>query len=821
MVKRSARPIPAEAAFRHVFETSSDAILLTDTDARTIFDANPTACRLFGYHYDELVGLRTADLIHPDSLEAYLRVAGQAHAGQALLGRRKDGSPIDGEVYARNIEQHGQVVRCIVIREITERARAYELLEGRVSQRTNQLAALLRISQALSGTLELRRLLDLVLEQLASVVEYTDALIAYQEGDELHVNAYRGPLPLDWALSLRQPVARAPMYQAVRQHGGPVVVGNAQHEPELSAGYWEIVQGSGAPLHFEPASLLGVPLIAMDKIVGILRLVHSQPYFYTQAHADLASAIANQASIAIRHARLFELGEQRREQSEALYAAEEALYRTLEPRDLLEALVHSATKLLGADKAAVLLWDQSRQQLTVQASYGFRPDTLPQMSYTPVDGLSTLAATTGEIVTSDDAQLDVRVSDRLRAIDVDEDIRGMISVPVKLGQEVFGVINLHYREPRSFSEGDQRMLHGFAQRAAMALQNARLFEAERLTRERLDVALDAGRMGTWEWDIATNAVSWSTQLEAIHGLKPGTFGGTFESYLSEVHPEDLEYVRNTIAMSITSGEHHLEYRIVWPDGSVHWLEASGRVVKDGRGYVTGLRGVCQDISARKLEERERIELQERERASSEARAALEERQRLARELHDSVSQALYGIALGSQTALAALREDGEANAADDAISYVHKLAEAAITEMRALIFELRPESLEREGLIPALERQVASVRARHGLAVQASFDAEPSIALDKKEALYRIAQEALNNVARHAHAKTIRLELRDSPGQVMLTVADDGVGFNPLASYGGHLGLVSMRERATAVGGSLSIDSAPGGGSRVTAEVHE
>jgi signal transduction histidine kinase len=105
--------------------------------------------------------------------------------------------------------------------------------------------------------------------------------------------------------------------------------------------------------------------------------------------------------------------------------------------------------------------------------------------------------------------------------------------------------------------------------------------------------------------------------------------------------------------------------------------------------------------------------------------------------------------------------------------------------MRALIFELRPESLERDGLIAALERQVASVRARP------------------------------------AHGKTIQLQLRDASGQVVLTVADDGVGFNPLVTYGGHLGLVSMRERATAVGGSLSIDSTPGGGSRVTAEVHE
>ncbi|MBV9898413.1 MAG: PAS domain-containing protein, partial [Chloroflexi bacterium] len=356
-------------------------------------------------------------------------------------------------------------------------------------------------------------------------------------------------------------------------------------------------------------------------------------------------------------------------------------------------------------------------------------------------------------------------------------------------------------------------------RGAMALQNARLFEAQRTTNERLDVALQAGLMGTWEWDIQSNTIAWSTQLERIHGLQPGSFGGTFEAYLSDIHPDDLDRVRATIAESLHAGTHHLEYRIVWPDGSLHWLEASGRVVSDSRGNVIGMRGVCQDITARKMEEAERIQLQERERVASEARAALEERQRLARELHDSVSQALYGIALGSQTALAALQDDGDAGSAENAISYVHRLAEAAITEMRALIFELRPESLEKDGLVAALERQVASLRARHGLDVDAVLPVEPTVSVDKKEALYRIAQEALNNAVKHSHAHAVRLGLRASNGHVVLEVVDDGVGFDPSTPYVGHLGLVSMQERAAAAGGTLSITSEAGRGARVVADV--
>jgi len=194
-------------------------------------------------------------------------------------------------------------------------------------------------------------------------------------------------------------------------------------------------------------------------------------------------------------------------------------------------------------------------------------------------------------------------------------------------------------------------------------------------------------------------------------------------------------------------------------------------------------------------------------------AALEERQRLARELHDSISQALYGIALGSHAALEMLpKKPAEV---DGALRYVLSLAEAAVAEMRALIFELRPESLEREGLVGALERQVAAVRARYRLHVEATLAAEPDLPLAEKEALYRIAQEAMQNAGRHANARRIDLRLCMEPGVVILEVEDDGKGFDPDLPYPAHLGLQSMRERAANVGSHLTIRSAPGQGTTV------
>ena len=196
-------------------------------------------------------------------------------------------------------------------------------------------------------------------------------------------------------------------------------------------------------------------------------------------------------------------------------------------------------------------------------------------------------------------------------------------------------------------------------------------------------------------------------------------------------------------------------------------------------------------------------------------AALEERQRLARELHDSVSQALYGILLNASTADELF--EAAPGQAHGLVRDVLGLAEGGLAELRALIFELRPESLEREGLVGALEKQVAAVRARHGLQVRMQIGGEPDLPLAAKEALYRVAQEALHNAVKHARAHTLDLSLELGDAEVGLLVADDGRGFDPRREFPGHLGLQSMRERAAAVGGTLEIQSAPGEGTRLRA----
>jgi PAS domain S-box-containing protein len=201
-------------------------------------------------------------------------------------------------------------------------------------------------------------------------------------------------------------------------------------------------------------------------------------------------------------------------------------------------------------------------------------------------------------------------------------------------------------------------------------------------------------------------------------------------------------------------------------------------------------------------------------------AALEERQKLARELHDSVSQALYGIALGARTARTLVeRDEMDPSSLAPPLDYVLALAEAGLAEMRALIFELRPESLEAEGLVTALSKQAEALRARHQIEVRTDLGDEPQVSLNVKEALYRVAQEAMQNTVKHAQANLVELRLETTNGWLALEVKDNGLGFDPTQDFPGHLGLRSMRERIENQGGELVIDSAPRLGTRVLVHV--
>ncbi|WP_324419240.1 histidine kinase [Phycicoccus sp.] len=204
-------------------------------------------------------------------------------------------------------------------------------------------------------------------------------------------------------------------------------------------------------------------------------------------------------------------------------------------------------------------------------------------------------------------------------------------------------------------------------------------------------------------------------------------------------------------------------------------------------------------------------------------AGAAERHRLARELHDSVSQALFSMTMHARTAQRHLEPLGtEADPARAEVARLQELTRGALAEMRALIFELRPGALAEEGLAAALTKQAAAIAAREqvGIEVVAPPHRLP-LSVDTEEHLYRIALEAMHNAVKHARPASIevRVSLEDTVEHVTLRVSDDGTGFDTSVEHPGHLGLGTMRERATGLGGTTTIDSVLGSGTRVTVVV--
>jgi signal transduction histidine kinase len=205
---------------------------------------------------------------------------------------------------------------------------------------------------------------------------------------------------------------------------------------------------------------------------------------------------------------------------------------------------------------------------------------------------------------------------------------------------------------------------------------------------------------------------------------------------------------------------------------------------------------------------------------AEKLAVIEERQRLARELHDSVSQALYSVNLYAEAAGMALSA-GKSDVAADNLQALRTMAREAILDMRMLIFELHPPNLEEEGLASALQARLEAVEARSGLQTEFHMSGERRLPITIEEELYRIAQEALTNAVKHARAKKVNIRLTAEDSYFCLEVQDDGSGFDVgTADRRGGLGLRGIKERVQCINGELSIDSIPDHGTTLKVTVN-
>lgn len=341
-------------------------------------------------------------------------------------------------------------------------------------------------------------------------------------------------------------------------------------------------------------------------------------------------------------------------------------------------------------------------------------------------------------------------------------------------------------------------------------------ERLRESEERFRLALEAAAMSTWVCDAATGQVVFAAGLGPVFGLRRGASFASHHAWLQIVHPADRERVDQGLARVLEQGDgFETEYRVVWPDQTTHWVHSRSRVHRDAAGQATRVIQVAVDVTEAKRAG-ERLRASEAELRALAARLQQireEERARIAREIHDELGQALTALKLDLGWIRGRL---GRPEAASKLVA-MSGLVDEMVRTVRRIATELRPGVLDHVGLAAAIEWEAGEFASRTGIpCVLHSALGDCPLERDLATAVFRIFQETLTNVARHADAGQVTVRLGNQDGWLVLEVSDDGRGINDAAIHNpGSLGLLGMRERALAFQGELELSGCAGQGTTV------
>ena len=584
-------------------------------------------------------------------------------------------------------------------------------------------------------------------------------------------------------------------------------------------------------------SSVSVPIVVQGEARGAVVLEYVQPRAMDAQTIRLITAFADQAALAIENARLHAEAEQRLGELQALYWADSALHRSLQLNDVLNALTEVASTIMQSQKSAVFIWDETRQVWTVGAARGASPEFI-QQTYSGEEPFIQRSVHGGGASVAD-VYTDPQIPAELRHVFDYQGIRSFINAPIYVSGEVFGVFAVAYETPRAFTGSDRRTLQVLAQRAAQAIDNARLHaSADQRLRElqalynadqtlhrslRLDDVLQALVDMAAEVLEADKSSVLVWNADHTHLVPGATRGFQPESVAQMVHAPG-EGVTTVVALTgqpvvvqDATQDPRVAHRITGPEGIRSLMHVPIRI----GGEVFGVFGInyCQphlftDSQRRLLEalaQRAGVAIQNaRLYEQAQQAAALEERQRLARELHDAVTQSLFSASLIAEVAPRLWEVDREA--ARKRLDDLRLLTRGALAEMRALLLELRPDALLETRLDQLLRQLAEATVSRTGLRIEVSTSFGKQLPATIQVGLYRLAQEALNNVIKHARAEEVDLALRQNGDQLELMVSDDGQGFDASRVGAGRLGLRIMRERSEAIGATLVIETRPGAG---------
>ncbi|HET9416009.1 MAG TPA: GAF domain-containing protein, partial [Candidatus Limnocylindria bacterium] len=685
-------------------------------------------------------------------------------------------------------------------------ARLYDELgeeSAALARQTDSQQRLLQINENLLRTLDPASVLELIADGLKSVVWY-DNFSIYRADDDMQVLHPVLARDRNAQAVLEYPIQRGRglTWWSV-EHREPVLLNDALHDER-------VIQIPGTAE--EEEAMIIVPLISGDEVIGAMNIARTggAEVAFTDADFELVQLFAGQAAVAITNARLVEQLRTRVDAQRSLAEIAAQIASLHEPQTVLDHTVADAARLLGADRAQINLLHESGTHLDPPITAAPIPPSDSDVVVPLGSGIAGSAAAERRVCWTGDYLADQAFPHDLGDAWIEtQQIHSMMAAPLVGPDRLIGTITVQSTEANKFDEQDAELLKLLADQAAIALTNARLYAEVEESGRRYRHLVDNSPDIVWEIDAEGRFTFFSDSLESRSGWKASDLLGKPFTFLasSTSHAEAVEAWR--LLRTEPEREQRVRLDLPLPDGRIAKTEVAmtGTIVD---GKFAGAHGSLRDIS-----ERERLEGDLREQAAE--LAASQERAHLARELHDSVTQALFSMGLTLRTLEILLGTDPEAAA--EKLTELRELQKDALAEMRTLIFELRPSSLESDGLVQALRTHATAVQRRTGLALV--IDAEPidRLSLPAEEALYRIGQEALHNVVKHANASSATIRIWRESGRVHLSVTDDGDGFDPDAVPRGHLGLIGMRQRVDLVGGELRVESRTGRGTTIAASV--
>jgi len=336
-----------------------------------------------------------------------------------------------------------------------------------------------------------------------------------------------------------------------------------------------------------------------------------------------------------------------------------------------------------------------------------------------------------------------------------------------------------------------------------------------ITYDRLRMAVEAARYVGWDTDYKTGQNRWFGHMESMFGIPDGNYTADFADFHKRVHPDDSERVRKALQMAREGrAPYAAEFRVVRTDGTMRWISARGKFYFNAHGETERMLGMATDITERKLAEEALNSLSGRLIQAQE-----EERRRIAREIHDDYQQRLAVLGIELQS----LSQD---IGADDRIALARlrdlaELVNALGMDLHSLSHRLHSSTLDNMGLVAALKGLCSEFRKYHDLKVSLITDNVPvEIPSETALCVFRITQEALQNVRKHSHARSAEVRVEGVEGTIRLSVSDQGKGFDASRSLrGGGIGIRSMEERVRLVNGQLEVHSKPGSGTTIEAWV--